>query len=503
MTRTLIVWGTSSGAGKSWLATALCRVAARRGIAVAPFKAQNMSNNARVVARGPVPESGQAPGLGEIGSAQYFQALAAGVAPHTDMNPVLLKPERDTASQVVLHGVADAALSRLPWRERSALLAVQAQAGFERLAARHELIVVEGAGSPAEINLAPQDYVNLGVARWAQRVGPAAALLVTDIDRGGAFAHCYGTWALLPDDLRGLLRGFVLNRFRGDPALLAPGPQQLQQLTGVPLAGVLPMRRGHGLPEEDGLLDGWQGAGPSASHDDGTTRLRVAVLAPPHISNLDEFLPLAQVPGVRLVWARQASQLEGADWVVLPGSKQVSGDLAWLRARGLDEALTHHVAAGGAVLGVCGGLQMLGRSLHDPQGHDGQAVHELPGLGLLPLRTEFAAGKRLCTAPVRFASPTGPWAALAGVVAPAYEIRCGHTQASADCAVLFDASGAAIGWQQGRVLGVYAHGLFEAPAVMQALFGATVPTLQDAFNTLADMVQQHLDPSLLHELLGA
>jgi adenosylcobyric acid synthase len=293
MTRTLIVWGTSSGAGKSWLATALCRVAARRGIAVAPFKAQNMSNNARVVARGPVPESGQAPGLGEIGSAQYFQALAAGVAPHTDMNPVLLKPERDTASQVVLHGVADAALSRLPWRERSALLAVQAQAGFERLAASHELIVVEGAGSPAEINLAPQDYVNLGVARWAQRVGPAAALLVTDIDRGGAFAHCYGTWALLPDDLRGLLRGFVLNRFRGDAALLAPGPQQLQQLTGVPLAGVLPMRRGHGLPEEDGLL-GWLAAGLSATHDDAATRLRVAVLAPPHISNLDEFLPLAQ-----------------------------------------------------------------------------------------------------------------------------------------------------------------------------------------------------------------
>ena len=253
MTRTLIVWGTTSGAGKSWLATALCRVALRRGIQVAPFKAQNMSNNARVVSRAGMGEPQDGAALGEIGSAQYFQALAAGVTPHTDMNPVLLKPERDTASQVVVHGLANAALSSLSWRERSALLAVSAQTSFQRLAAANDLIVVEGAGSPAEVNLAPQDYVNLGTARWAQAAGPAAALLVSDIDRGGSFAHCYGTWALLPDDLRGLLQGFVFNRFRGDAALLAPGPQQLQQLTGVPLAGVIPLRRDHGLPEEDGL----------------------------------------------------------------------------------------------------------------------------------------------------------------------------------------------------------------------------------------------------------
>jgi len=505
--RTLIVWGTTSGAGKSWLATALCRVAARRGIRVAPFKAQNMSNNARVVPCGAGEGGGGGGGggggtLGEIGSAQYFQALAAGVAPHTDMNPVLLKPESDTASQVVVNGVADAALSRLPWRERSVLLAVAARAGFERLAARHELIVVEGAGSPAEINLAPQDYVNLGVARWAQAAGPTAALLVTDIDRGGAFAHCHGTWALLPDDLRGLLRGFVLNRFRGDAALLAPGPQQLQQLTGVPLAGVLPMKRDHGLPEEDGLLDGWQ---PHAPAGGGAVRLRVAVLAPPHISNLDEFLPLARVPGLRLSWVRHAAQLQGmqtADWIVLPGSKQVSGDLAWLRATGLGLAVQAHAAAGGAVLGVCGGLQMLGQRLHDPQGHDGQAVVDLPGLGLLPLHTHFGATKRLRAAPVRFAAPGGPWAALAGVEAPGYEIRCGHTQAEHGVAVLHDDDGQAIGWQQGAVLGVYAHGLFESAAVVQALFGATVPTLQDAFDTLADMVQQHLDAELLSHLLG-
>lgn len=491
MTRTLIVWGATSAAGKSWLATALCRVAARRGVKVAPFKAQNMSNNARVVAR---PDGG----AGEVGSAQYFQALAARVVPDTDMNPVLLKPERDTASQVVVHGIADRALSAMPWRERSARLAPQAREGFERLATRHELIVVEGAGSPAEINLAPQDYVNLGTARWAQAAGPAAALLVSDIDRGGSLAHCYGTWALLPDDVRGLLEGFVFNRFRGDPKLLEPGPQQLQARTGVPLAGVLPLRRDHGLPEEDGLFDERATLGAGAA-----PRLRVAVLAPPHISNLDEFLPLARVPGLRLQWARSAAQLEGADWIVLPGSKQVSGDLAWLRAQGLDAVIARHAALGGSVLGVCGGMQMLGRSLHDPDGHDGERVSDLPGLGLLSLRTAFGASKRLRAAAVHFGSPGGAWSALAGLQLPAYEIRCGQSQADSAEAVLRDDAGTPIGWQHRNVLGVCAHGLFESPALLRALFGATVPTLDTAFETLADMVEEHLDAALLRRWLGA
>lgn len=489
MTRTLIVWGTSSGAGKSWLATALCRVAARRGLRVAPFKAQNMSNNARVVARA------GAEGLGEIGSAQYFQALAARVQPHTDMNPVLLKPERDTASQVVVQGRVDAELSRLPWRERSARLAVHAQASLQRLAAAHEFIVVEGAGSPAEINLAAVDYVNLHVARWAQAVGPAAALLVSDIDRGGSFAHCFGTWALLPDDLRGLLQGFVFNRFRGDASLLSPGPQDLQRRTGVPLAGVIPLLRDHGLPEEDGHFDDRpRGTGPE--------RLRVAVLAPPHISNLDEFLPLARVPGLRLVWARTPAELEGAHWLVLPGSKQVSGDLAWLRAQGLDAAIQRHAQAGGAVLGVCGGLQMLGRSLHDPQGHDGEAFAARPGLGLLPVSTHFGPVKRLLSGEVRFGRPALRWQALEEVRAMGYEIRCGQTMADAASAVLHDAQGQAIGWQQGPVLGVYAHGLFESPAVLQALFGASVPTLDQALDGLADQVEAHLDAAWLRAMLG-
>ena len=500
MTRAVMVWGTSSGAGKSWLCTALCRWAAARGVDVAPFKAQNMSNNARVV---PGPDGG----FGEIGAAQYFQALAARVTPGVDMNPVLLKPERDTASQVVVHGRVDAALSKLPWRERSARLAVPARESFLRLAARHELIVIEGAGSPAEINLAAHDYVNLGTARWAQAAGPLTSLLVTDIDRGGAFAHLYGTWALLPRDLRGTLAGFVLNKFRGDAALLAPGPEQLRRLTGVPLAGVLPLRRDHGLPEEDGVFD------DAATGAGGEVRWRVAVIAAPHLSNLDEFQPLRRVPGLRLTWARTTADLERADWIVLPGSKQVSGDLAWLRAQGLDAAVRRHAAAGGAVLGICGGLQMLGLGLTDPDGIDGERHAGVPGLGLLPLATRYEQAKHVRPTVATFGQPHGPWAALAGISAAVYEIRHGTTApaaagtgagAGSTCVpVLYDADGATVGWQAGAVLGVCTHGLFESAAVLRALFNAAVPSLDAVFDTLAGLVDEHLDAALLRRLLTA
>jgi cobyric acid synthase CobQ len=328
--KAVMVLGTTSGAGKSWLATALCRWYARQGLRVAPFKAQNMSNNARVV-------PGLNGGAGEIGSAQYFQALAARRVPEVRMNPVLLKPEADTQSQVVVLGEVDAALSAMPWRERSALLKPRARAALLELLGENDVVVIEGAGSPAEINLAPSDYVNLGTARDAH----AACLLVTDIDRGGAFAHLYGTHQLMPDDVRAQVKGFVLNRFRGDAGLLAPGPEQLEQLTGVPTIATLPLWRGHGLPEEDGVFD-------SAATGEG---LHIAVVAYPRLSNLDEFQPLRQLPGVRLSWAREPRDLAGADWIVLPGSKSTAADLAWLRAQRLDLAINAHR---GRVLGICG-----------------------------------------------------------------------------------------------------------------------------------------------------
>jgi adenosylcobyric acid synthase len=367
--RCVMVLGTTSGAGKSWLTTALCRYYARQGLKVAPFKAQNMSNNARVV----VSENG----LGEIGSAQYFQALAARATPDVRMNPLLLKPERDTYSQVVLMGQVSASLSAMPWRGRSLLVWPQIAQALDDLRAENDVVVIEGAGSPAEINLHASDIVNMRVALH----GNAQCLLVTDIDRGGAFAHLYGTWALLPEDERKLIKGYVLNKFRGDATLLAPAPQMLQELTGVPTVATLPMWWQHGLPEEDGVFD-------DRSVVAGAVTRTVAVIAYPRISNLDEFQPLKNVPGVRLQWVRSPSDLAGLkpqDWIILPGSKHTSGDLAWLRAQGLDAAIAQHAGQGGAVLGICGGLQMLGEALIDTHGIDGNA----PGLGLLPLVTVF------------------------------------------------------------------------------------------------------------------
>ena len=531
--RCVMVLGTTSGAGKSWLTTALCRYYARQGLKVAPFKAQNMSNNARVVAS----DNGQ----GEIGSAQYFQALAANAVPDVRMNPLLLKPERDTHSQVVLMGQVSAELTAMPWRGRSLLVWPQIAAALDALRAENDVVVIEGAGSPAEINLSSSDIVNMRVAKHCH----AACLLVTDIDRGGAFAHLYGTWALLPEDERALIKGFVLNKFRGDATLLAPAPQMLQDLTGIPTVATLPMWWHHGLPEEDGVFD-------DRSVAKGAVSLTVAVIAYPRISNLDEFQPLKNIPGLRLQWVRSPSELAGLkpmDWIILPGSKHTSGDLAWLRSQGLDAAVARHAGQGGAVLGVCGGLQMLGEALIDTHGIDGNA----PGLGLLPLVTVFAQDKTVRHTTTRFSaelvpspaqiSDTGglmvpnahksspgvadprlnpsappslgnlsPWASLAGVSVSGYEIHHGQTQqhvamaAGGDVALAVLPGG--LGWQNatGNVLGVYLHGLFEDAQVLQALFGAKlngqVPSLDTVFDGLADYIEQHFVPQGLERLIA-
>jgi len=502
--RCVMVLGTTSGAGKSWLATALCRWYARRGLKVAPFKAQNMSNNARVVPAAPTlaasraalppegarfPWGGPAESGGEIGSAQYFQALAARAVPDVRMNPLLLKPERDTASQVVLMGRVDEAMACVPWRERSALVWPRVAEAFDALAAAHDVVVLEGAGSPAEINLMASDIVNLRMARHAG----ARCLLATDIDRGGAFAHLYGTWALMPEADRARLAGFVLNRFRGDAALLAPAPQQLEALTGVPTVATLPMWREHGLPEEDGVFD----AGTTGHAD---ARLTVAVVAYPRISNLDEFQPLKRVPGLRLAWARTPGELAGADWIVLPGSKATADDLQWLRRQGLDRAIAAHAAAGGAVLGICGGLQMLGEALVDPHGIDGNAA----GLGLLPLVTVFEREKTVRHRRARFGALDGPWAALAGCEVAGYEIHHGRTALHPSLAGDGgEAMPDGLAWRnaRGNVLGVYLHGLFEDAAALHALFGAEVPTLDAVFDGLADFIDDHFQPGALAGLL--
>ena len=489
--RCVMVLGTTSGAGKSWLTTALCRHYARQGLKVAPFKAQNMSNNARVVAGG------------EIGSAQYFQALAARAVPDVRMNPLLLKPERDTHSQVVLLGQVDAELTAMPWRERSNRVWPHISSALDALMAENDVVVIEGAGSPAEINLSASDIVNMRVAQHAG----AACLLVTDIDRGGAFAHLYGTWALLPEPDRALIRGFVLNKFRGDAALLSPAPQMLQDLTGIPTVATLPMWWQHGLPEEDGVFD--ETPTLFAARPVFQT---IAVIAYPRISNLDEFQPLKNVPGVRLQWVRSPVELAGLnpglDWLILPGSKHTSGDLAWLRAQGLDAAVSAFAGQGGAVLGICGGLQMLGEALIDPHGIDGNA----PGLGLLPLVTVFEVDKTVRHTQATFGPVQGPWAGLSGVSVSGYEIHHGQTQQHAGLAqagaVAQPAMPNGLAWQNpaGNVLGLYLHGLFEDPAALQALFDPQgqrpVPTLDAVFEGLADYIEQHFEPGVLAQLLA-
>lgn len=477
--RCVMVLGTTSGAGKSWLATALCRWYARQGLKVAPFKAQNMSNNARVVAGG------------EIGSAQYFQALAARAEPDVRMNPLLLKPERDTHSQVVLLGQVDEALSRQSWRGRSASVWPRVRDALDQLRAENDVVVIEGAGSPAEINLKDSDIVNMRVALHTG----ARCLLVTDIDRGGAFAHLYGTWALLPQEERALIRGFVLNKFRGDASLLAPAPQRLEEITGIPTVATLPMWWQHGLPEEDG----WYGAPtPPASLGTGAGRT-VAIVAYPRISNLDEFQPLTQVPGLRLRWVRSAAELDGADWIVLPGSKHTSSDLAWLRGQHIDRAIAAHAAGGGAVLGVCGGLQMLGEALVDTHGIDGNA----PGLGLLPLVTRFEPDKTVRRTRATFGELQGEWSALSGVEAAGYEIHHGRTAQHPAMAAALAVLPSGLGWRNaaGNVLGVYLHGLFEDANVLRALFGAQAPAPDRVYDGLADFIDRHFTPGILQELI--
>ncbi len=479
--RCIMVLGTSSGAGKSWLATALCRWYADQGLKVAPFKAQNMSNNARVVAT----PDGE---YGEIGSAQYFQALAARAVPDVRMNPLLLKPEADTKSQVVLLGRVDTALSQMPWRGRSQQVWPQIAQALDSLRAENDVVVIEGAGSPAEINLHASDVVNMRVARHAD----ARCLLVSDIDRGGAFAHLYGTWALLPPDERALIRGFVLNKFRGDACLLAPAPQMLAERTGVPVVATIPMQYHHGLPEEDGLYG--QGAGGAQ----GPVHTRVAIVAYPRISNLDEFAPLQFTPGVAVTWARTPAELQGADWIVLPGSKATAADLAWLRAQGLDSAIARHAAQGRQVLGVCGGLQMLGEALIDTVGVDGNG----PGLGLLPLVTSFEARKAVRSTQARFGDVAGPWASLSGVAVLGYEIHHGQTAQHPAMAAAGDVAREPIpglAWQNaaGNVLGVYVHGLFENAGVLQALFGGGTHTLDAVFERMAAGVGRWFDPRVL------
>ena len=461
--RPLMVLGCTSDAGKRFLSTALCRWLARRGERVAPFKAQNMSNNAAVCADG-----------AEIGRAQYLQALAAGVAPEARMNPVLLKPEADTHSQVVVMGRFDPVLTRTPWLERRAKLWPLIASAYDSLAADFDRVVIEGAGSPAEPNLMAYDLVNLAVARHAG----ADCYLVADIDKGGAFAHLLGTWHTLDPADRGLIKGFVLNRFRGDPALLLDARQWLEDKTGVPTVALVPFRR-HVLPEEDNFFH--------RTPDSASGRLRIGLVLYPWASNLDDFDPLAHEPGVDLVPVRTRDDLTNLAAVLLPGSKNTAASLAYLREQGLAARLSALATSGVPLYGVCGGLQMLGRVIHDPDGLEGPAGSSVAGLGLLDVETTFASEK--VTRQTRVACTDG------GSV-EGYEIHLGQTT-SGPLAHPHLADG--LGFRQGNVTAVYLHGIFANDAYryrfLETLGWHGTPTswqarLNAEFDRVADLVDE-------------
>ncbi|EFQ82217.1 cobyric acid synthase CobQ [Aeromicrobium marinum DSM 15272] len=370
----LLVAGTTSDAGKSVVTTALCRAFARRGVRVAPFKAQNMSNDSMVTADG-----------AEIGRAQWVQARAARAEPEAAMNPVLLKPGGDRRSHVVVMGRPAGSLSSADFLGGRGRLATAAFAAFDDLRGRYDVVVAEGAGSPTEINLREHDFVNMGLARH----GDLPVVVVGDIDRGGVFAALHGTLALLDGADQDLVSAFVLNKFRGDPSLLGPALDRITALTGRPFAGVLPWDSGLWLDSEDALdLDGRRSGDAGAA-------LRVAVVRLPRISNFTDVDALGIEPGVDVVFASEPRHLDPADLVVLPGTRATIDDLAWLRSRGLDRAIVRHAAAGRSVLGICGGMQMLGRSIADPHGVEGEPGARVEGLGLLDVTTEFTVDKVL------------------------------------------------------------------------------------------------------------
>jgi adenosylcobyric acid synthase len=491
----LLVAGTTSDAGKSVVTAGICRWLYRRGVKVAPFKAQNMSNNSAVV----LDENGRA---GEIGRAQALQAFACGLAPSVRFNPVLLKPGSDRTSQVVVLGEAVGSVGAGNYAQVRAGLRGTVLDTLADLRSKYDAVICEGAGSPAEINLRGGDIVNMGLARAAE----LPTIVVGDIDRGGVFAALYGTLALLDREDQQLVSGFVINKFRGDAGLLQPGLAMLDELTGRPTYGVLPWLSGLWLDAEDSLAYGRGIGQPRPPH--GSQWLRVAVVRLPRMSNVTDAEALAAEPGVRVLLTADVADLADADLILVPGSKATVADLAWLRERDLADAIIAHAAAGRPVLGICGGFQMLGGHIVDDVESRAGAV---AGLGLLPVEVTFAARKTL-------ARPTGT--AFDGVPVHGYEIHHGYVS-RADPAVrpfIRRSDGVGEGAVSGSVFGTHWHGAFEADAFRRA-FLAEVARLagRDGFvaapdtgyaamrerfvDALGDLVEEHLDTDALWRLI--
>ena len=474
-TQTLMIQGTTSDAGKSVMVAGLCRLLARRGVRVAPFKPQNMALNSAVTVDG-----------GEIGRAQAVQAQAAFLEPHTDMNPVLLKPNTDIGAQVIVHGRALTNMDARRYHDYKPVAMQAVLASYQRLCAAYDVVLVEGAGSPAEINLRDKDIANMGFAEAVD----CPVWLVGDIDRGGVFAHLYGTLALLAPSERERITGLIINRFRGDVSLLTPGLDWLTQETGKPVLGVLPYLQGLHLEAEDALPRDF-GLVKDAE------RLRVAVPVLARISNHTDLDPLRLHPQVEVRWVRSGEAMPLSDLIILPGSKSTRSDLQRLREQGWDGAIDRHLRYGGKLIGICGGFQMLGQIVHDPAGLEGEPGSS-PGLGLLDFETTLEPEKQLHRVTGRLlmedAEVTG------------YEIHAGISRGPAleqPALVLNDGRRDGVKSDDGQILGAYLHGLFDAAPARDALLrwaGLAVRETPDyrelreqGINRLADAIAEHLD----------
>ena len=496
-----MVQGTSSHAGKSVLTAALCRIFARDGYQVAPFKAQNMSLNSYVTPYG-----------GEIGRSQAVQAAAAMVEPRVEMNPVLLKPEAEARSQVVVMGRPRAVKSAREYHTMKPAIWEEVTAALDALRAEYDVVGIEGAGSPAEINLKQSDIVNMRVALHAR----APVLLVGDIDRGGVFAQLVGTMVLLDPEEQALVKGHVINKFRGDPSLLTSGLDFLEERTGVPVAGVIPWFSDIHVPEEDSL-----GLSPGL-RSDADTVIDIAVMRLPHIANFDDFDPLRREPGVRVRYVGSAEAFGAPDLIVIPGSKTTVDDLDWLRARGLADRIVSARRLGTPVIGICAGYQMLGRELRDPSGVEStKPVTE--GLGLLPTSTTFLREKVTHQAKGRVAEARGLLGRCQGAEITAYEIHMGVSPREGEQGpfVIDSRSGQRVDFpdgaldDEGLTLGTYLHGLFHNREVRRGLLaevarrkGATLPPPADdvdpdaEYDKLAALVREHLDMKLVYRVMG-
>lgn len=489
-----MIQGTASNVGKSLLVAGLCRIFRQDGFKVAPFKSQNMALNSYITGEGL-----------EMGRAQVMQAEAASIQPSVRMNPILLKPTNDMGSQVIVNGISRGTMSAADYFAMKKQLVPDIMAAYNSLAAENDIIVIEGAGSPAEINLMENDIVNMGMAK----IAGAPVLLVGDIDRGGVFASLYGTVKLLAADEQALIRGMIINKFRGDPEILRPGFEPLEEMTGKRVLGVVPMLS-IDVDDEDSLSPRLDKRGQGGLID-------IAVIKLPRISNFTDFSPLERMEEVTLRYVEAARELGEPDMIILPGTKNTLGDLRWLKERGLGAAIIKYASAGGAVAGICGGYQMLGGRISDPMGVEGGGSEE--GLGLLPIETVFSGEKTRTRVDGVFRSVSGIFKGLKGIEFEGYEIHMGITEtASGPMLELRDQSGRLKG--DGvcgeNVFGCYIHGLFDraAPAdsfvnclrVRKGLLPSSSASdwyeyKQAQYDKLADALRDSLDMEELYRIL--